>query len=94
LNIIKRLCVPDHDTAEGDVSPDDIPQNWPEHLDEAIRMMNDRILVALKSTPREVLFGRSITPENHSSNPTGLTTPSDADIRFALADSLRWTAHL
>ncbi|KAJ6583711.1 hypothetical protein B0H10DRAFT_2096661 [Mycena sp. CBHHK59/15] len=56
--------------------------------------MNDRILLALKAKPRELLFGRSFTPEN--TTPTNLqpTAASDADIHFALADSLRWNAHL
>jgi hypothetical protein len=56
--------------------------------------MNDRILVALKATPRELLFGRSFTPENHSPSTFAPTTATDADIHFALADSLRMTAHL
>jgi transposase InsO family protein len=94
LNILRRLCAPDHDTAEGDVDPKDIPSNWPEHLDEAIRQMNDRILVALKCTPRELLFGRSFTPEILSPLTLTPTTPTDADIHFSLADSLRWSAHL
>ncbi|KAK6987567.1 hypothetical protein R3P38DRAFT_2404803, partial [Favolaschia claudopus] len=76
------------------VKPEDIPENWPEHFDEAIRMMNDRILTALKNTPRELLFGRTFTPEQRQLPKTAPTSPSDADIHFALADSMRWTAHL
>lgn len=94
LGILKRLCAPDHDTDEGNVDPGDIPENWPDHFNEAIRMMNDRILTALKATPRELLFGRSFTPENQP--PAGLapTTAADVDVHFTLADSLRWSAHL
>jgi hypothetical protein len=95
LGILKRLCAPDHDANEGTVDPKDIPENWPEHLDEATRLMNDRILLALKAKPRELLFGRMFSPE-HSAPPSEPqpTTTTDVDIHFALADSLRWSAHL
>jgi len=95
LNILKRLCAPDHDTNDGDTKPEDIPKNWPEHLDEAIRQMNDRILIHLNTTPRELLFGRTFRPEDAADAPNPEpTTPGDVDIHFALADSLRWNAHL
>jgi hypothetical protein len=79
---------------EGDVNPEDIPSNWPEYFETAIRMMNDRILVALKATPRELLFGRSFTPEQQAPALPAPTSASDVDIHFALADSLRWSTHL
>ncbi|KAK7012452.1 hypothetical protein R3P38DRAFT_2385282, partial [Favolaschia claudopus] len=76
------------------VRPEDIPENWPEHFEEAIRMMNDRILVALKATPRELLFARPFTSEQRPPAQLAPASNSDADIHFALADSMRWTAHL
>ncbi|KAK7007526.1 hypothetical protein R3P38DRAFT_2389301, partial [Favolaschia claudopus] len=76
------------------VKPEDIPENWPEHFEEALRMMNDRILTALKATPRELLFARAFTPEQKLHADPTPTTPADVDIHFALADSMRWTAHL
>ncbi|KAJ7164542.1 hypothetical protein C8R46DRAFT_1221051 [Mycena filopes] len=57
--------------------------------------MNDRILIHLNTTPRELLFGRTFRPEDNADAPTPEpTTPNNADIHFALADSLRWNAHL
>ncbi|KAJ6536319.1 hypothetical protein B0H19DRAFT_383999 [Mycena capillaripes] len=56
--------------------------------------MNDRILLALKAKPRELLFGRSFTPENTTPADIQPTLASDIDIHFALADSMRWNAHL
>jgi hypothetical protein len=94
LGILKRLCAPDHDTTEGDVNPEDIPLNWPEYFETAIRMMNDRILVALKATPHELLFSRSFTPEQQAPALPAPTSASDVDIHFALADSVQWSAHL
>jgi hypothetical protein len=94
LRILRRLCAPDHDTDSGDVDPEDIPENWPMHLDEAIRQMNDRILIHLNTTPRELLFGRRFRPDDTSPAVPSPTTPADVDIHFALADSLRWNAHL
>ncbi|CAK5263795.1 unnamed protein product, partial [Mycena citricolor] len=94
LKILKRLCAPDHDADEGTVDPGDIPRNWPDHFDEALSMMNDRILIALKATPRELLFGRPFTRDQAIPDQLSETTASDADIHFAIADSIRWTAHL
>jgi transposase InsO family protein len=57
LQILRRLCAPDHDSDSGDVNPEDILENWPAHLDEAIHQMNGWILIHLSTTPRELLFG-------------------------------------
>ena len=35
----------------------DIPSNWPEHLDAAIKHLNDRILQSLKYSSNELLLG-------------------------------------
>ncbi|KAJ7106154.1 hypothetical protein C8R44DRAFT_577196, partial [Mycena epipterygia] len=95
LSILKRLCAPDHDTDEGDTKPEDIPSNWPEHLDEAVQQMNDCVLIYLNTTPRELLFGRTFRPEDSVDAPRPTAThTSDVDVHFALADGLRWNAHL
>jgi hypothetical protein len=94
LHILRRLCAPDHDTDSSDVNPEDIPENWPTHLDEAIRQMNDRILIHLNTTPRELLFGRQFRPDDTSPTVLSPTTPADVDVHFALADSLCWNTHL
>jgi transposase InsO family protein len=96
LNRLKRLCAPDLDEEPGKVDPDSIPHNWPDHLDEAIRSLNDRILPTLNATPREILFGMALRPDTNTipvPAPTQ-TTNSDLDTHFTLSDSFRFNTHL
>ena len=55
LGRLKRLCTPDLGEDEYDVM--DVPENWPDHLDEAIRLLNRWILPLLKFSPNELLLG-------------------------------------
>ena len=55
LGRLKRLCAPDLGEDEYDAM--DVPENWPTHLDEAIRYLNKRILPLLKFSPNELLLG-------------------------------------
>jgi hypothetical protein len=73
LHILKRLCAPNLGEDEYEaVGTDDIPKNWPDHLEEAIRMINSRLLPALKYSPKELLLGLVVnTPI------TGVTTASE-----------------
>ena len=85
LHVLKRLCAPDLGDDEcSNVRAEDILKNWPDHLDEAIRIINTRLLPALKFSPKELLLGLVInTP------PTGLldasepVTPEDAATQMA-----------
>ena len=57
LHILKRLCSPnlredDYNVAEWE----NIPTSWPKHFDEAIRIMNWRLLPSLKFSPKELLL--------------------------------------
>ena len=62
LGHLKRLCAPDLEDVDGDeAEPIAMPAQWTEHLDEAVRSMEDRILPALGFTPRELLWGRQET---------------------------------
>ena len=41
LHILKRLCAPNLDNEEVKRMPmDDIPKHWPDHFEEAIRILN------------------------------------------------------
>jgi transposase InsO family protein len=67
LHILKRLCSPN--LGEDEYSAMDwvnIPGSWPKHFDEAIRIMNWRLLPALKFSPKELLMGLVVntTPTN------------------------------
>jgi transposase InsO family protein len=69
LGRLKHLCAPNHDNTENAITiagpiPSPVPESWPEHLDKAIRRMNDHILPALKATPRELLFGLLFRPDS------------------------------
>ena len=58
LHVLKRLCAPNLNEEEVEkVKKDDIPKSWPEHFDEAIRMLNGRLLPTLKFSPKELLLG-------------------------------------
>jgi transposase InsO family protein len=96
LSRLKRLCSPDLDEDPGTVDPKSIPHNWPEHLDEAIRSLNDRIIPALNATPREILFGMALRPDTNTTPPLAPqpTSPADLDTHFTLADSFRYNTHL
>ena len=58
LHILKRLCSPN--LREDDYNAADwvnIPTLWPKHFDEAIRIMNWRLLPSLKFLPKELMLG-------------------------------------
>jgi hypothetical protein len=97
LGRLRRLCAPNYDDMEDTLPSTDpcpVPEHWPEHLDEALRRLNDRILPALKATPRELLFGlpfRSDTPIPLIPLPT---VPLDAHVNFTLTKTFRVNTHL
>ena len=58
LHILKRLCSPN--LGEDDykaIEWENIPASWPKHFDNAIRIMNWRLLPSLKFSPKELLLG-------------------------------------
>lgn len=70
LGRLKRRCAPDlgEDEWAKITSFKDLPYNWPDHFDAALKDLNDRILPALEFTPRELLTGHVVntisTPEH------------------------------
>ena len=96
LSRLKRLCAPNLDEETGEVNPESIPRNWPDHLNEAVPL-NDQIIPTLNATPREILFAMALrlNTDNTSPNaPPSPTTNSDLDTHFTLADSFRYNTHL
>jgi hypothetical protein len=55
LNRLKRMCAPD--LGEDEYRTMDLPSNWPDHLEAAVRYINDRILPNLRFSPNELLLG-------------------------------------
>jgi transposase InsO family protein len=97
LGRLRRLCAPNHDTMDDatvDTNLKPIPESWPEHLDTAIRQLNDRILPALNATPRELLFGLPFRPDSTTPLVPFPTVLSDAHTNFTLAETFRANAHL
>ena len=55
LNRLKRMCAPY--LGEDEYAEKDIPSNWPDHLEAAIRCINNQILPNLKYSPNKLLLG-------------------------------------
>jgi len=67
LHILKWLCLPNLGEDEYNTMDwENIPASWPKYFDEAIRIMNWRLLPALKFSPKELLLGLVVntTPTN------------------------------
>ena len=85
LNALKRLCAPglgEDDYAAMQVK--DIPNNWPDHLDTAIKHLSDRILPALKYSPNELLLGLPVN-SRRMDNPEVIELPSADEVAAHLA---------
>jgi transposase InsO family protein len=87
LYVLARLCAPEvgEDGWQG-MNWTDLPKTWPDHFDEAIQVLNWRILPALKFSPKELLLSLVV-----NTNPTPLEVSSsipaaqDFDIHMAYA---------
>ena len=81
LYVLARLCTPEVGEDGWQATTwDKLPATWPDHFDKAIRILNWRILPALKFCPKEILLGlvvnTSKTPMEVSSS---FLPPSDID---------------
>jgi hypothetical protein len=91
LGRLKRLCTPDlgEDDYEA-MSATDLPKNWPNHLDEAVEYLNNRILPNLRYSPNELLFGLVInTPHTGPMLATAELQEEDVTIQMAYMDQQR-----
>ncbi|GAW06777.1 retrotransposon-like family member (retr-1) partial [Lentinula edodes] len=60
LHVLKRLCAPKlgEDSEEfKEMNWETLPEKWPEYLDEAVRIINNRILPSVRFSPNELLLG-------------------------------------
>ena len=81
LHILKRLCAPDLDNEETErMATDDIPKHWPDHFDETIRILNWRLLPALKFSPKELMLGLVVNSASRS-GPVPVLSPSGLEPR-------------
>lgn len=66
------------------MSVDDIPKSWPKYFDEAIRLLNWRLLPALDFSPKELLLGLVVnTPKTDITNSTSMLSTDAADTQMA-----------
>jgi hypothetical protein len=85
LNRLKRMCAPDLGEDEYEAMGwDDLPKNWPDHLDAAVEALNNRILPNLRYSPNELLLGLVI---NTSRTPVdeAATEPTEESIALQMA---------
>jgi hypothetical protein len=62
----------------------DIPSNWPDHLDAAIKSLLDCIFPALKYSPNELLLGLPVNVQ-HTDDPEAIEPPSSEEVVMHLA---------
>ena len=75
LHVLKRLCAPELGEDEhSTILWDKPPKTWPDHLDNAVRALNNRLLPALKHTPKELLL--SLVVDTKCTIPTDSITPA------------------
>jgi len=85
LNALKRLCAPG--LGEDDytnMATKDIPSNWPEHLDTAIKHFSDQILPSLKYSPNKLLLGLVVNSHCVDS-PENIKPPTEQEVALHLA---------
>ena len=91
LYVLARLCAPEVGE-DGWQTMDwtDLPKAWPDYFDEAIQILNWRILPALKFSPKELLLSLVVnttpTPLETSSS---MPTPRDFDTHMTYAAQQR-----
>ena len=85
LGRLKCLCSPElgEDTAS-DTKPEDITRAWPDHFDNAIRQLNEHIILVFRFSPKELLLGlvvnTTLTPLS-----TAITEPSNSEVDVQMA---------
>ena len=92
LNRLKRMCAPD--LGEDSYTNTEVPANWPDHLEAAVRSLNNRILPNLKYSPNELLLGLVI---NTNATPSGevsaIPTPEEVETQMAYVDQQRFDGY-
>ena len=63
---------------------EDVTKAWPDHFDDAIRQLNERIIPALQFSPKELLLGLIVNTTRTPSLAT-MTMPSQTEMEVHLA---------
>jgi hypothetical protein len=95
LNALKRLCAPG--LGEDDyekMAKKDILNNWPDHLDAAIKHLSDHILPSIKYSPNELLLGLVVnTKPSHTPEDIQLPTEAEVAVHLSLVEQQRLDAY-
>ena len=85
LHVLKRLCAPNLGEDEHQsLKAEDALKNWPNHLEEAIRIINLRLLPALNYSPKELLLGLVVnTPPSETAAALEPITVNDTTTQMA-----------
>jgi hypothetical protein len=91
LGRLKRMCAPDLGEDEYEaMKAEDLPKNWPDHLDAAVEYLNNRILPNLRYSPNELLLGLVInTPRTDPTTAIEELREGDITIQMAYIDQQR-----
>jgi hypothetical protein len=85
IYVLARLCAPElGEDGWREMDVGNMPRNWPDHFEEAIKILNHRILQSFKFTPKELLLGMVVntprTPFDISTLPVQF---NDVDTQMA-----------
>jgi len=85
IYILARLCAPElGEDRWSKIEAEELPTNWPDLLNRAVRILNWRILPALKFSPKELLLGKVVnTPKTDLTLAIEPTTPTNAELHMA-----------
>jgi hypothetical protein len=88
---LKRLCAPE--LGEDNITPgswDKLPNSWPDQLDAAVHALNNRLLPALKFSPKELLLGLIVnTPPTPLEDSTSVLRSQDVISQIAYVEKQR-----
>ena len=85
LYVLARLCAPEiGEDGWQTTNWDGLPKQWPDHFQEAVNILNWRILPALKFSPKELLLGLVVNTVNTPLEASAsVLAPADVDKHLA-----------
>lgn len=91
LYVLARLCAPEVGEDGWQATGwDTLPKSWPEHFQNAINVLNWRILPALKFSPKELMLGLVVNTVNTPLEASAsVLTPADVNTHLTYAAQQR-----
>jgi transposase InsO family protein len=90
LHVLRRLCAPEIGEHDQTGDQEKLLRSWPDHLDDAVNALNNRILPALKFRPKELLLRMTInTPSTDLDTTETEPTHTEAAVHMAYAAQQR-----